>query len=150
MFNKKILTLLVLIIILHTFGILYIKKDTLKSFYGSTFNKENLKNIWSETLASFKTEELPALTSIEKAPIKKFELTVSPSEWRSITSGLTQKSSRDQIDATLVVNDESFVCTVRISKGAPRHWKGDRKSIRLRFPNDQLFHGIREINLNIP
>ena len=150
MFNKKILTLLVLIIILQTFGILYIKKDTLKSFYGSTFNKENLKNIWSETLASFKTEELPALTSIEKAPIKKFELTVSPSEWRSITSGLTQKSSRDQIDATLVVNDESFVCTVRISKGAPRHWKGDRKSIRLRFPNDQLFHGIREINLNIP
>jgi parallel beta-helix repeat protein len=150
MFQKKVITLLVLVIVMQAIGLAYTQRIAIINFYRSTFTKDTLKKLSGEIEEQFASRKEVPLESIEKSTLRRFKLTVSPSEWRRITEGLTQDSPRIQVPAQLQVDGNTYECTVRISKGAPRHWKGRRKSIRLRFPDDQLLQGIREINLNIP
>jgi len=150
MFQRKVITMLILIIVIQAFALAYFKQDSLKSAYHATFSRENIKGIWKDIRNHISPAKTLPLSSIEKLPLRKFKITVDPAQWRKINSNLSDTSPRNQIPAKLVVNGDTYECTARISKGGLRHWKGRRKSIRLRFPTEKLFNRIREINLNIP
>jgi len=150
MFQRKLITLLIILLILQTFAIVYGYRQTLKGYVRQAVSKDTFKSAWTEITRTFKKSELPALETIERVPLKKYSVTVAPSEWRRINETLTETRDREQIPSTLTVDDQTYECTIRISRGGARHWKGRRKSVRLRFPDDKLFNGIRELNLNLP
>ena len=150
MFQKKVITLLILIIIIQLFGIIYSQRGKIKSFLRDNFSKEKIGYLFQEFKDQFSSSDENILESVEKFPLKKFKITVSPSEWKRINENITSRSPREEIPATLEVDNQIYECKLRISKGGQRHWKGKRKSLRLRFPNKKLYNGIKEVNLNIP
>lgn len=60
--------------------------------------------------------------------------------------------AKDQIwlDANFVYLDQMYPVQVRLRGDLPDHWRGPRKSWRVKFKTDQLFNSTREINLIIP
>lgn len=150
MFRRKIITLLILLIVIQLFGLVYFQRYAIQGWAHKTFSKESLNTAWEEVKSQFKSSELPAIEDLERVPLPKYNIEIAPSDWRRLNEGITQSSKRIQVPVTLETDGQAYPGKARISSGAGRHWEGERKSLRVRFADDRLFKGMREINLNIP
>ena len=147
--TQKVFTFLILLIVIQGLAAGYLFKDELHSYIDSYASLDEIKSFVQKFRASKRTSAVK-LDESHKTPLREFKVSVPIGNWRWINENVATDKPRTKIPATLEVDGKSYECTIRISQGGPRHWMGERKSIRLRFPNDQLFNGIRELNLNIP
>ncbi|MFQ5630155.1 MAG: CotH kinase family protein, partial [bacterium] len=146
--KTKIIRFLLLLILIQALAMLYHSRQEIHAFIDAHFSKEIIKN-GLKNFTFFK-KDLPTIDTIEKMPLKEFRVDVPFANWRWVNATIAADTPRTKIPAKLHVDGKSLNCTIRVSFGAERHWIGERKSIRLRFPDVGLYKGIRELNLNIP
>lgn len=60
------------------------------------------------------------------------------------------EDDRIWVKAKFQEGSKTYPVKVRLRGDLPVHWKNKVKSWRVRFPKDNLFHGIRELNCIIP
>ncbi|MCB0349496.1 MAG: right-handed parallel beta-helix repeat-containing protein [Bdellovibrionales bacterium] len=63
-----------------------------------------------------------------------------------IKQGRMADGDRDWVPAHFVNGDDVYEVKARLRGGLSVHWANDYKSWRIRFPSNNLFHGMREIN----
>jgi parallel beta-helix repeat protein len=130
---------------------LYLARQEIHAFLDDNFSKDRLTAGLAAFTDKFAENDLPALSEIEKIPVKEFRVDVPFANWRWVNTTITADTPRTKIPSKLHVGDKEYNCTIRVSFGGSRHWMGDRKSVRLRFSDNELYDGgIRELNLNIP
>ncbi|MBF0326584.1 MAG: CotH kinase family protein [Alphaproteobacteria bacterium] len=95
------------------------------------------------------------LNSPVDSPLPSFKLILEPAAIaaveqqvrHSIAVGRLVRSDHDWHKAVLVTKDASYKVKVRLRGDLGAHWKGAHKSWRVRFQKDELFNGIRELDL---
>lgn len=151
MHKTKLIRFLLLLVMIQALTMLYLARQEIHTFIDDNLSKDRLKAGLAEFTGELAENELPELSEIEKIPVKEFRMDVPFANWRWVNTTITADTPRTKIPSKLHVEDKSYNCTIRVSQGGPRHWMGDRKSVRLRFSDNELYEGgIRELNLNIP
>lgn len=150
MHKVKLIRFLLLLVLIQALAMLYIAKQDIHAFLNSNFSKDGLMSTLARFSDDLATPANPDLSDIEKVPVKELRVDVPFANWRWVNETITADTPRTKIPAVLHVDDGDFDCTIRVSAGGVRHWMGERKSVRLRFDKNALYHGIYEINLNVP
>src|SRR3989338_197016 len=99
-----------------------------------------------------------------KAPeaLPHYELSIDPADLQKIEDSLPKdlpspwygnvfltEDAKEWVDGTLIADDREYDVKVRVRGDIFNHWAYRKKSWRIEF-KDELFNGIKEINLIIP
>ncbi len=97
-------------------------------------------------------EELPSYAiKVDPADLAKIEESLPtdlPSPWYG--NVFLTEDAKQWAKATFTAEGKEYPVTLRVRGDIFNHWAYRKKSWRLKFPSDQLFRGIKELNLIIP
>lgn len=97
-------------------------------------------------------EELPLyslrISKESLAAIEEALPTELPSPWYG--NLFLNDDSKEWADAVFTEGNESYDVKIRVRGDIFNHWAYRKKSWRIRFPSEKLFHGMREVNFILP
>ena len=95
--------------------------------------------------------------------LPSYQLTIDPADLRKIEESLPTElpspwygnvflteDAKEWVKGTFRADGEEYNVDVRVRGDIFNHWAYRKKSWRIKFDGDRLFHGIREMNLIIP
>src|SRR3989338_1111957 len=88
---------------------------------------------------------------IDAADMQKIEESLPtdlPSPWYG--NVFLTENAKEWVKGTFVADGQEYAVDVRVRGDIFNHWAYRKKSWRIKFPDDKLFQGIREMNLIIP
>lgn len=108
-------------------------------------------------LASF-YEKKEGESNFSKKTLEIYELKIKSKNLRKLneyyqnikSKEYLEKKDRKWFKAILLNNNEKFKIKFRVRGDLHTHWRGERKSIRIKFNDDKLIEGKKEINLIVP
>lgn len=148
--TQKVIRFLGLLVVIQALAMLYLAREELHAFIDDSLSLGQLKEKVLALTDQLSEPSSASPETFEKTLLPEFRVDVPFANWRWVNATITADTPRTKIPATLHVGNDSYNCTIRVSAGGPRHWMGERKSVRLRFPTTALYKGIRELNINIP
>lgn len=96
-------------------------------------------------------------------PLPHYALAIDPADLQKIEESLPKElpspwygnvflteDAKQWVKGTFRAADQEYDVSVRVRGDIFNHWAYRKKSWRIKFQNDQLFRGIREMNLIIP
>jgi len=94
----------------------------------------------------------------EASPLPHFQIRINPAKLRQIqlqsrrlaTQGYLLDDDKQWFPAVFSHDGRSYDVKLRLRGRGATHWVGNKKSWKIRFKKDDLFHGVRAIHLVIP
>ena len=119
--------------------------------------RDNLKDL-KYIVRRFPESNLPVYElNLSKENLKKLDASIPDLEARKELPGYADgiddrigDENRVYVPAKFVFAGKEYDVEVRFRGNGPPHWTFPKKSLRVRFPKDDLFNGKRDINLIIP
>jgi hypothetical protein len=92
------------------------------------------------------------------APLERWELKIKSQDMRQVEElavtlreiGALTNANKRWFPAELTVDGERYRVKVRLRGDLDHHWRGAKKSWRLRLKSEKLFRGMRDIDLILP
>lgn len=152
--NRKILVLVVLIVICIAASALFVvdasKRGPLFGYFVHSWRSlKKLPNI-AHFPYWFQKSDLPTYhIIISRSNVEELNSSL-PIDASSLKYGTLDEDSKHYVNAYFVSQNYQSEIKIRYRGLMPNNWHAEKKAYRIKFPKDNLFNGMRALNLFIP